>query len=354
MIYNSFNEVFATVANATQIRNNTNTDEGTDTVQGVDWFKFRGTVCSSLYANGNGWIGLGSNSESYSIKVNRRDQAMWDVWAEEGAIKKAENKFFRIRWNGYAHWNVTGEANQLTFDVLLLATGDIILNIVHWPSNYTNGTNQLMANPTVSFSPSSTSKQFTFIHQDSNGDAFELRNGIVDVFEVKRYLIGSGNDIYTVDNGVLAIVSGVTPNTLSAAIFQSNGFSDISDFGLAASLTNLKLYQWSDLTSHNVEANLVVVPKKQNVKAIVNFTPTYITGIRAFDVVYNGDVTVAYSYDDVTYTNEMSVADFIDLDKDALYNGLAANKVLYVKFSLNDTMANLTSFTTTFKRRGFS
>ena len=60
------------------LRDNSLNDDGTDTVAGVDWFKFRETVATNFYVSGNTWIGIGQNSEQ--LKISRRDaRLIWDA-----------------------------------------------------------------------------------------------------------------------------------------------------------------------------------------------------------------------------------------------------------------------------------
>ena len=63
-------------------RNNVKNDDSTITISGVDWFKFNGVTASNIYASGNHWIGIGTNSEQ--LKVCRRDGAMYSLYSQEG------------------------------------------------------------------------------------------------------------------------------------------------------------------------------------------------------------------------------------------------------------------------------
>ena len=65
--YTSIEDIVAGVDNATQLRTYSKQDDGTDTVTGVDWFSYGGTVCNNIYVNGNGWIGFGSSSEHLKV-----------------------------------------------------------------------------------------------------------------------------------------------------------------------------------------------------------------------------------------------------------------------------------------------
>lgn len=66
------------------LRDNSLNDDGTDTVAGVDWFKFRETVAANFYVSGNTWIGMGQNSEQ--LKISRRDADLLTLRREEGTL----------------------------------------------------------------------------------------------------------------------------------------------------------------------------------------------------------------------------------------------------------------------------
>lgn len=103
MNYNSIEEILsAGTTNMTVIRNDSKQDDGTDSITGVPWFTYNGTVASTIYASGNSWLGFGSTSEH--LKVNRRDGAMYYLYREEGTLYGYYN-FLKIRWAGYSYYN---------------------------------------------------------------------------------------------------------------------------------------------------------------------------------------------------------------------------------------------------------
>ena len=64
--------------------------------------------------------------------------------------------------------------------------------------------------------------------------------------------------------------------------------------------------------------------------------------------VYEGDVTASVSYDGTTYTDPVSMADFLQSDVDAMFQA-ATNKQIYFKFVLEDKASSLTNFVITYK-----
>lgn len=237
--YTSIADIVAGVSNATQLRTNSKQDDGTDTVTGVDWFSYSGTVCNNIYASGNSWIGLGASSEH--LKVNRRDAAMWNLWREEGTYSTMFNtyRFLRIRWSGYTAYNSTSGSALLTFDVILFETGDIMLYIVDIPTSNYSGTFTLGS---LSYDkPTADNRYVTFYLQE---DGSYIIDYAPISYSVKKYLVRDGGTIYTVTDGALMELTG----ELNAELFISSGADTIPDGALLIQLTAPEVLCWTDAT----------------------------------------------------------------------------------------------------------
>lgn len=231
--YNSVEEIVAGVANATQLRTNSKQDDGTDTVTGVSWFSYNGTVCSKIYANGNSWIGFGKSTED--LKVNRRDAAMWNLWREEGTIGAV--RFLRIRWSGYTAYRSTAANALLTYDVIMFDTGDICLYVVDVPTANYNGTFSL---GTLTYTaPTTESRYVTFTKQENNSFVATYEP---PTFYIKRYLVRNNGIIYTVTDGALSELTG----TLNAELFQTSGLESPPDGALLLPLSAPEVLCWTD------------------------------------------------------------------------------------------------------------
>lgn len=235
--YTSIEEIVAGISNATQLRTNTKQDDGTDTVTGVDWFSYNGTVCNNIYVNGNGWIGFGSSSEH--LKVNRRDQAMWNLWREEGTFSTRFNsyRFLRIRWNGYTAYSSTSDSAKLTFDVLLFDTGDIMLYFVDIPTQYYDGTFSLGS---LTYDKPTTDKRYVTFYLQIDGSYVADYAPIS--YNVKKYLVRNNGTLYTVSYGALVEVTG----TLNSDLFINNGSDTIPDGALLMTLSAPEVLCWTD------------------------------------------------------------------------------------------------------------
>ena len=95
MNYNSIQSILdAGTTNMTAIRDNIRNDDGTDTLTGVDWFKFNGVVASTIYVSGNTWFGFGANTNQ--LNLNRRDTVVLYEYREEGTLFELY-RFLKIR-----------------------------------------------------------------------------------------------------------------------------------------------------------------------------------------------------------------------------------------------------------------
>lgn len=241
MDYNSIEEIFsAGVENMTILRNNTRQDEGTDTITGIPWFSFNGTVTSAIYVNGNSWIGFGSPNEH--LKVNCRDGSMYYLYREEGTLFGYHN-FLKIRWSGFSHYAIKSENYKIEYDVILWDTGDISLHMISIPTRNNTGTYSFVTTSTYPYTVSTASPDVTFKKTDSG---FEVQNAVIELelpFE-QRYLVRSGSTIYTVLDGELFSLGNTT---ITPALFLNSGVEDIPDLSLLSNLYNPELLYWHEI-----------------------------------------------------------------------------------------------------------
>lgn len=84
------------------------------------------------------------------------------------------------------------------------------------------------------------------------------------------------------------------------------------------------------------------------ISAVADLHHQTILGITGITAVYEGNITVSYSYDGITYTDPVPMADFLGSDPDALYKG-AVNKMIYFKFVIEDQNSSLTNFVISYR-----
>lgn len=249
MNYNSVQEILsAGTTNMAVLRNNSKQDDDSDTVTGVPWFTYNGTVASTIYASGNSFIGFGSSTEH--LKVNRRDCAMWSLYREEGTLYNYY-KFLKIRWKGYSQYNQTSSSYAIEYDVILWDTGDISLHMISIPASNNNGTYSLVAGSTYSYTVSTNSPDVTFIKTESG---FNIQNNLIN-FPQLRYLVRDNSNYYTIIDNSL---SSVTVTKLTSDVFLNSGTTDMPPLFLLTNLTNPEILFWSENDSVRLTDGLII------------------------------------------------------------------------------------------------
>lgn len=112
---------------------------------------------------------------------------------------------------------------------------------------------------------------------------------------MNKYLIEDNGTLYTVASGALAVVSG----TLSASLFQSDGFEDLNGVGsLMLELTAPVLHAWNSTSQPTVQASMIAMPYPQSiVTQPVNLVVNEIVSVDEINVAYTGRPLVALNFD---------------------------------------------------------
>lgn len=284
--YNSIQEILdAGITNMTVIRNNSKQDDGTDTLSGVDWFTFNEiTNITPLHVSGNSYFGFGANSEH--LKVNRRDNAMWYLYREEGTLFD-QYRFLKIRWSGYTHYSQAMGAYKLTYDVILWDTGDISLHMVDFPTDNWNGTFSLLdvaytaptaAMPDVTFK---VQEDGTFI---ASNELIELAMIIPEVF----YKI-SGSRLTAIADQIRRLTG--TTDSFSPERMETS----LADVGNLPAATDAAF----GIATDNVETGIVSI---SNVQYFEESSPKY--GYNTYTANEALAILGLRIYSDVTFTGK--------------------------------------------------
>lgn len=261
--YVMLEDIFETTENMTVLRDNRLNDDGTDTVTGVDWFRFRETTAASFYVSGNSWIGIGQNSEQ--LKISRRDADLYTLKREEGTLFE-HYKFLRIRWEGYSAHGNNNASTRLIWDALFFDTGDIVLYFVEVPvSSSSIGECSLYTKSKNIPFQIAKGKTVTFLHQDDAGNEYELSDDppvFLDPYN-RRYLFkDEGGMLYTITDDAL---TPLEETELTAEVFETYGIPDLPDGNVLLGLKNPSVLYWHD--SHNRFPDMKIsykgVPKPQ-------------------------------------------------------------------------------------------
>ena len=290
--YTDIADIVSGVANSIQLVSNAKYDENSYTISGLpDYVKYKGTSVSTIYANGNSWIGLGTEEEHF--KFNRRDAAMYNLWTEEGTLLDTY-RFFRIRWDGVCKYDAYGDPYFQTFDLLIFDTGDVMFYAVDIPTQYYDGT---FAFADVEYNAPTTDARYTTFYAQADGTYRTVYAPIeFSPASVYKYLVRDGNTLYTVTDGTLAVVEG----DLTADLFVANGVDVIPDGTLLLPLDAPEVLCWTDadelprLTA-TVHGN--VTGKHEIVSDDINVGHNSITGVKSLVVIADDGAEFYLSFD---------------------------------------------------------
>lgn len=303
-------------------------------------FKYNGNIVKWIQGSGNSIIYFGE-STSKGLFVDNRDGAMWYFGYQKGTVGVGIlYKYFRIRWRGYSRYSSTDDAHLLEYDVVCLDNGDMYLKIYHWPTSDNDGINKLiMANGELAFSPSASQLEFTFRHQDDDGNVFTVENGIIEPkYADVKYLFGDGTNIYKWDTKDDKLVQTSSP--LSASTFQNEGTYVIPDVSLFKDFPKIQIYKWQDVGGAEQRLQVKATPNAQEVLATCDMSSPTIKSIDSINYTASDDVTVSYSFDNATWSEAKAL-------KDLTVNDLLNwhdTRMIYFKFTLNTLDSYITSF----------
>lgn len=290
--YNSIEELVSGIENATQLVSGTKYDDNSYTVDGVPAFvKYKGTSVSTMYANGNSYIGFGTDAEHF--KFNRRDAAMYNLWKEEGTYLDTYS-FFRIRWGGMGNYNSYGDPYKQTFDLLIFDTGDVMFYAVDIPTSYYNGT---FSFADVNYNAPTTDARYTTFYAQADGTytieyaPIELGSAIIT-----KYLVRDAGKLYTVTDGVLTELIG----TLNAELFQTSGIDTVPDGALLIGLTVPEVLCWTNAdTLPRLTATVQGMPTGSHdiVSDEIPLNKGNIYGITSVEATASDEATYLLSFD---------------------------------------------------------
>lgn len=242
--YGTVDDILSTTQNMTVLRNNSLQDDGTDTVEGVEWFRYKGKVASTLYVSGNSWIGFGENAEH--LKIVRRDTDLMTLRREEGTLW-GTYRFLRIRWEGYSVHGNRNDATRMIWDAILFDTGEICVRFDTIPTNssYLAESSLVAGNGIVAFT-AITGRVISFRPKDDNGTEFEYVDHapvFLDPYN-RRYLVTDAEGtVYTVGETALSVLEDTE---LTAELFETYGVQDIPDGKLLLTLKDPTILYWHD------------------------------------------------------------------------------------------------------------
>ena len=301
--YASIDTLLNTIDGMTAFRNNSEQDDGTDSITGVDWFKFNSVSASTIYVSGNNWIGFGTSSEQ--LKICRRDGATWSVYYQTGTIKTSI-QFYKLHIIANTQFFSSNPSNTvLIYEVFFFSDGRIFIYIIQSPtdSSYLGESSLVCGSTTTSLTIGLNNTcpiYITLTPTDATtGTGWSAKYKKI-TFGTIRYLVKSGTTYYTVVDGAMSALSDVTD--LTASVFTEHGTSAVPTSALLITLASPTVYKWSDgQTISNLTATVTALPPNQTV-VTENFdmTDSSILGIEKVTADSDGNTLYAVSFDNGT------------------------------------------------------
>lgn len=128
----SFDSLLNTTTGMTAIVSNTKHDDDAVSATGVDWFTYAGKTVSTVYVNGNNWIGFGQSTPH--LKIWNRDGAIYYVYRQNGMLNSGK-RFLKIRVEGYVYFSSTSSSYALKYELFLIEGQTLFINVVQIPTN---------------------------------------------------------------------------------------------------------------------------------------------------------------------------------------------------------------------------
>ena len=343
----------AGISKMTVLVNNVAYDDNAYTITNLPtWLKYNNITPSEMYTSGNTWFGVGSQTEH--IKFNRRDTKMYYLYREDGTVY-GRFRFLKLRWRGYSVWNQTGSSYLQEWEVIFFDTGDVMIHAVTIPASSYDGSFNIVASQTYTYTkPTAAAPYVTFYTQNENNTVFEIDYNIIQLkCWNDKWLIEDEGTYYNIVDGELNPLE-ITEITTQNMVDYGN--DERPDGELLLTLTEPTIYRWNDSDIYlpepiqpTINVNLTAYPFSQTIDLDVDMSHETILDINGVTAQYSGNVTVRYSLDDgETYSEDMSLADFLNEDFKEIFAQLPEDKKLYLTFTLQGD-ATLTNVKFTFK-----
>ncbi|MDO4187584.1 MAG: hypothetical protein Q4D29_01215 [Lachnospiraceae bacterium] len=327
-------------------------DDGTYSTAGLPEFIFNGVAASTIYISSNHWIGFGVNTSQ--LYILQRDGCSTAIWRQEGTCGNGV-KFLKIRFEGYTVYSQRVDSNRLIFELFIMSNKDMFLNVIQTPTSGNTGTSQMVCNNQTTMlsladpTGAGGGTMVSFYHLDEEGKTWNIvydnYKGI-DYFSY-GFLLKADGMYCTVVDGVLKELMEEVP---TAADFYEFGFLEVPASEIMVGIDNPQILYWraggdTELIKDVVKA----YPYPHTIKCEIDMSHISILGIMMMTAQYSGDVRVKYSLDnEETYSDEISMDEWLNTDVVELWNSLPENKKLFLLFVLHDN-ATISRFKITYE-----
>ena len=227
----------------------------------------------------------------------------------------------------------------LTYDVILLDTGDIQLYIVDIPTSNYSGTFTLGS---LAYEKPTVDNRWVAFRKTDSG--YEVSYGRISFYTYK-YLIRNDGTLYTVVDGALSEV----PGELTAELFQASGIDAPPDGALLMTLTAPEVLCWTDApTAPTLVATVQGLPVGAHTVTSDNIyvNDSTIFGIESVEAIASDETTFLLSFDGgewMAYTDStwsvsdvgMTTADLVAIPANAWSSVINSSEYMQLKVVLD-------------------
>ena len=129
-----FKNLVGTAKGMTAILDNVECDDDSVEVTGVDWFTYANNPVTTIYVNGNNYVGFGVDDEQ--LKICNDDGEIYYVYRQDGTLDTGE-KFLKIRVEGFTDYDIDyqDDRSALKYELFILNNQTIKLLLLQLPSD---------------------------------------------------------------------------------------------------------------------------------------------------------------------------------------------------------------------------
>lgn len=129
-----FKNLVGTAKGMTAILDNKECDDNSVEVPGVDWFTYANNPVTTIYVNGNNYVGFGVDDEQ--LKICNDDGEIYYVYRQDGTLNTGE-KFLKIRVEGFTDYDsdYQDDRSALKYELFILNNQTIKLLLLQLPSD---------------------------------------------------------------------------------------------------------------------------------------------------------------------------------------------------------------------------
>lgn len=129
-----FKNLVGTAKGMTAILDNKECDDNSIEVPGVDWFTYANNPVTTIYVNGNNYVGFGVDDEQ--LKICNDDGEIYYVYRQDGTLNTGE-KFLKIRVEGFTDYDseYQDDRSTLKYELFILDNQTIKLLLLQLPSD---------------------------------------------------------------------------------------------------------------------------------------------------------------------------------------------------------------------------